>query len=125
MRPGVFRHAVLHDLAERRFSADSTQQVKAQYRSAGFDQELVKAVAAKLLRLVRKVTWEPSGSGWSGYGETCTYDAAGRAAKQAFVDAAVRACPAGSCTTSAATTAPTAGWRPRTPTTSWRSTVTR
>ena len=93
VRPGVFRHAVLHDLAERRFSADSTQQVKAQLRSAGFDQELVKAVAAKLLRLVRKVTWEPSGSGWSGYGETCTYDAAGRAAKQAFVDAAVRAAP--------------------------------
>ena len=93
VRPGVFRHAVLHDLAERRFSTDSTQQVKAQLRSAGFDQELVKAVAGKLLRLVRKVTWEPSGSGWSGYGETCTYDAAGRAAKQAFVDAAVRARP--------------------------------
>ena len=47
VRPGVFRHAVLHDLAERRFSADSTQQVKAQLRSAGFDQELVKAVAGQ------------------------------------------------------------------------------
>ena len=93
LRPGVFRHAVLHDLAERRFAADSTQQVKAQLRTAGFDQELVKAVAGKLLRLVRKVSWEPGGSGWSGYGETCTYDAEGRAAKQAFVDAAVRARP--------------------------------
>ena len=50
-------------------------------------------MAGKLLRLVRKVTWEPSGSGWSGYGETCTYDDAGRAAKQAFVEAAVRARP--------------------------------
>jgi SAM-dependent methyltransferase len=93
IRPGVFRHAVLHDLAERRFSSDSTQQVKDQLRSAGFDQELVKAVAGKLLKLVRRMQWEPGGSGWSTYGGTCTYDDAGRAAKQAFVDRAVRARP--------------------------------
>jgi hypothetical protein len=92
-RPGVFRHAVLHDLMERRFASDSTQQVKSQLRSAGFDQELVKAVAAKLLRLVGKLEWEPKGSGWSSYGDTCTYGDAGRSAKRAFVDIAVRARP--------------------------------
>jgi hypothetical protein len=92
-RPGVFRHAVLHDLMERRFSNDSTQQVKAQLRTAGFDQELVKAVATKLLRLVGKLRWEPKGSGWSEYGETCTYDESGRSAKEAFVAAAARARP--------------------------------
>ena len=27
LRPGVFRHAVLHDVMERRFATDSTQQV--------------------------------------------------------------------------------------------------
>jgi hypothetical protein len=93
VRPGVFRHAVLHDLMERRFASDSTQQVKAQLRTAGFDQELVKAVARKLLKLVQRLRWEPKGSGWSGYGETCTYDLEGRAAKQAFVEAAVKARP--------------------------------
>jgi SAM-dependent methyltransferase len=92
-RTGVFRHAVLHDLMERRFAGDPTQQVQAQLRSAGFDQELVKAVASKLLKTVRRLRWEPSGSGWSDYGDTCTYDDAGRAAKRAFVDAAVRAQP--------------------------------
>ena len=86
-----------------------TQQVKAQLRTAGFDQELVKAVAGKLLRLVRKVTWEPSGSGWSGYGETCTLRRR-RPGRQAGVRRRGACGPArgGSCTTSAATTAPTA-----------------
>jgi SAM-dependent methyltransferase len=93
LRPGVFRHAVLHDLMERRFATDSTQQVKSELRSAGFDQELVKAVATKLLRLVRRLRRDPAGSGWSSYGETCTYDDAGRRAKRAFVDTAVRARP--------------------------------
>ena len=124
-RRGVFRHAWLHGVMEQRFAARSTEAVKSQLRSAGFDKQLVRAVVDRLATLVHRLEWKRAPSPWSDYGESCTYDEADRRAKQRSWRRPSGPGPAGWCSASVATTAPTAAWRRRTPATWSRWTRTR
>lgn len=85
---GVFRHVYLHSVAERRVTA-SSENVKAELGRAGFGTELVKAVVAKTLKLVRRLEVKRSGTAWSDYRDTCLYSEDDAAAKSAFVEEAL------------------------------------
>jgi len=88
-RAGVLKHVHLHDAMQSRYAGASTGAVRDQMRDAGFSRELVRATLRAVRKLVKQLTWEPSTSHWTGYQETCTYSDADRAAKTAFVDAAL------------------------------------
>jgi hypothetical protein len=81
-RPGVLSNVVLHARLEHRYA---DREVKSELRRAGFHAELIRANARKLSKLVRRLSWEPGATAWSGYGEDNPYGEADAAAKEAFV----------------------------------------
>lgn len=88
-RPGVLKHVHLHDAVQSRNAGSSTGEVRAELRDAGFSRELVRATVRALDKLVRRLDWQPPASHWTGYQQTCTYSDEDRAAKAAFVEAAL------------------------------------
>jgi SAM-dependent methyltransferase len=86
-RRGVLGHVVLHSRFERRYG-DRRRDVKRELSSAGFHTGLIRANVEGLRRLVRRLTWEPGRTEWSGYGEDNPYSDADAHAKEAFVRAA-------------------------------------
>jgi SAM-dependent methyltransferase len=93
-KKGVFRNVYLHSVMQDRVTR-STQSVQQDLKKAGFSTELTKAIATKLLKLVRRLRSKRSGSNWSEYRDTCSYSDVERAAKERFVEDAVRACRPG------------------------------
>ncbi|MDX6698853.1 MAG: hypothetical protein QOE65_2250 [Solirubrobacteraceae bacterium] len=73
MRGGVLKHVKLHAKLERRYDDASQRDVKRDLKKAGFNSELIKANVKGLTKLVSGLRWEPKGSEWSAYGDTCTY----------------------------------------------------
>jgi hypothetical protein len=88
-KPGVLKHVHLHDAMQARFSANTTQSVRADLRAAGFSRELTMATVRALQKLVRKLDWEPPATHWAGYQDTCTYTADDRGRKVEFVGRAL------------------------------------
>jgi hypothetical protein len=84
-RTGVLKHVHLHDAMQARFSASSSQSVRADLRAAGFSRELTIATVRALHKLVGKLDWQPPGTHWAGYQDTCTYTADDRSRKVDFV----------------------------------------
>jgi SAM-dependent methyltransferase len=91
MRGGVLKHVKLHAKLERRYDDSSQKQVKRELKDAGFSSELIKANVKGLTKLVGGLRWEPKGSEWSEYGETCTYTDEESREKVEFVRAAAAA----------------------------------
>ena len=87
-KKGVFRHVYLHSVAESRVTKGGTA-LKDEMGKAGFGKELTVATVKKLHKLVGTLRSKRSESGWKRYRETCSYSDADRAAKDAFVAAAV------------------------------------
>ncbi|HWB57589.1 MAG TPA: class I SAM-dependent methyltransferase [Gaiellaceae bacterium] len=81
-RRGVLSNVVLHARLEHRYA---DREVKSELRRAGFHAELIRANARKLSKLVRRLSWEPGTTVWSGYGDDNPYGEADAAAKEAFV----------------------------------------
>jgi len=88
-KAGVLKHVHLHDAVQAKFSADTTQNVRADLRAAGFSRELTKATVRSIRKLVGKLDWQPPETHWAGYQETCTYTDADRARKVEFVNQAL------------------------------------
>ncbi|GIF71971.1 class I SAM-dependent methyltransferase [Asanoa siamensis] len=88
---GVLKHVHLHDSIQSRNADRSTGAVREQLKDAGFNSELVLAAVKAMAKLVDQLDWAPPATHWGDYRETCSYSEADRAAKQAFVDAALTA----------------------------------
>jgi hypothetical protein len=84
LRKGVLRHVVLQAVMEQRVTA-AAESTKKELAKAGYDLELTKAVATKLLALVRSLKSRRSVSGWADYRSTCSYSDADTEAKRRFV----------------------------------------
>jgi hypothetical protein len=90
-RAGVLKHVHLHDAMQTRNADRSTGAVRDQLKDAGFNADLVAAAVRAMSKLVGRLDWRPPDTHWGGYRETCGYSADDRAAKAAFVDAALGA----------------------------------
>ncbi len=84
LRKGVLRHVLLQAVMEQRVTA-AAETTKVELARAGYDTQLTKAVATKLLQLVRSLRSKRSASGWADYRSTCSYSDADTEAKRRFV----------------------------------------
>ena len=84
LRKGVARHVLLQAVMEQRVTA-ATESTKVELAKAGYDTALTKAVATKLLSLVRGLRSKRAASGWADYRSTCSYSDADTEAKRRFV----------------------------------------
>lgn len=90
-RKGVLTNVRLHAALEKRYAAAEAQTVQKEVRSAGFGKTQQVAVAQKLLKLTRRLTWKRAESTWSSYATTCSYDDESRDRKADFVRRAAQA----------------------------------
>lgn len=88
-KAGVLKHVHLHDAMQSRNAERSTESVRGQLKDAGFNAELVTAAVRAMAKLVDKLDWRPPATHWGEYRDTCSYSEDDRAAKAAFVDAAL------------------------------------
>jgi hypothetical protein len=91
LRGGVLKHVKLHAKLEQRYDSSSQKEVRRDLKEAGFNPELIKANVKGLTKLIRGLKWEPDGSEWSDYGETCTYSDEESREKAEFVREAAAA----------------------------------
>jgi hypothetical protein len=89
LRPGVLKHVTLHSAMESRMSRAGTQNVREELEAAGYSSELNRATVRALRKLVAGLSWRPDASHWADYQQTSTYTDQERAAKGAFVEAAL------------------------------------
>lgn len=88
-KKGVFTHVWLQSKLDRRFGSTS-QDVKSDLKSAGFNKELILANVRKTRKLVKKLSWGGEGSEWGGYEEFHNYSESDHELKESFIDACVR-----------------------------------
>ena len=74
-----------HGALERRVTSGS-ENVKQDLNKAGYNVDLIKAVARNLRKLVRKLDVGKRATTWSDYRTTCSYSDDDTEAKRAFVD---------------------------------------
>ena len=84
LRRGVLSHVVLHSRLAERYD-ESGRNVTGELRRAGFRVELIKANVRRLAKLVGKLRWDPSPSGWTQYGAAHPYSERDEARKAEFV----------------------------------------
>lgn len=94
LKPGVFRHAVLHARMLRRYSAKPADAL-GDARRAGFNRELIRANVRGLRKIVTRLAWHGAASRWSEYSREHSYSQEQYAAKQRFVKQTVEARPDG------------------------------
>jgi hypothetical protein len=95
LQKGVFTHVKLHARAERRFAdTDRERDVKAELKQAGFGAGLIDAQLRNLQKAIEDLRRKEAASTWSGYGDRSHYTDRDLAAKEEFVDVAVRSLPA-------------------------------
>ncbi|MGD9020834.1 MAG: class I SAM-dependent methyltransferase [Lysobacterales bacterium] len=88
-RKGVMSHVWLQSKLDRRYGG-SSDNVRSNLKSAGFNRELILVNVRKLQKLVRKLEWEASGSEWGDYAEFHNYSEADHQRKEAFIRSAVQ-----------------------------------
>lgn len=89
-RKGVMSHVWLQSKLDRRFSG-SSENVRSNLKSAGFNKELILANVRKLQKLVRNLEWQATGSEWGDYREFHNYSDADHQRKEEFIRSAIRA----------------------------------
>ncbi|MGH2687994.1 MAG: methyltransferase [Actinomycetota bacterium] len=87
IRAGVFKHVVLHDAMQARFTGDA-QTTARRLQEAGFSDELASAVARSLLKLVLRLRPSRRRSPWIDYTATCSYGDSELATKAEVVERA-------------------------------------
>ena len=90
LRPGVGTHVYLQARAEAAYGS-TTRDVRSELRAAGFNEQLIKANARRLRRLVAGLRWRRRRSTWSAYTDCGHYGEADAAAKAGFVRAVTAA----------------------------------
>jgi len=83
-RKGVISHVWLQSKLDRRFGG-SSENVRSNLKSAGFNRELILVNVRKLQKLVRKLEWEATGSEWGDYTEFHNYSDKDHVCKEEFI----------------------------------------
>lgn len=84
LRRGVLTHVFLHAKLQARYG-ETSQDVRATLRGAGFGAELVKANVRRLRGLVASLDWRPPATVWAEYADRNRYAEADAERKRAFV----------------------------------------
>ena len=87
-RKGVLGHVWLQSKMDRRYGG-SSENVRSNLKSAGFNQELILANVRKMQKLIKGLVWEATGSEWGDYAEFHNYSAQDHQQKEAFVQNAI------------------------------------
>jgi len=88
-RKGVMSHVWLQSKLDRRFGG-SSENVRSNLKSAGFNRELILVNVRKLQKLVNKLEWEATGSEWGDYTEFHNYSDEDHVRKEDFIRASIR-----------------------------------
>lgn len=84
LRKGVFTHVFLHAKLQRAYG-NTTRNLKAELKSAGFRQELILANIAGLRKTISRLRLRSRDSNWTSYADDNSYSDPDRATKHAFV----------------------------------------
>lgn len=87
-RKGVMSHVWLQSKLDRRYGG-SSENVRSNLKSAGFNRELILANVRKMQKLVKKLQWEASGSEWGDYTEFHNYSDDDHVLKEEFIRRAI------------------------------------
>jgi hypothetical protein len=87
-RKGVLSHVWLQSKLDRRFGG-SSENVRSNLKSAGFNRELILVNVRKLQKLVNKLEWEAAGSEWGDYTEFHNYSDEDHVRKEEFIRSSV------------------------------------
>ncbi len=83
-RKGVLSHVWLQSKLDRRYGG-SSENVRSNLKSAGFNRELILVNVRKLKKLVKGLTWQGASSEWGDYSEFHNYSEDDHALKENFV----------------------------------------
>lgn len=89
-RKGVLSHVWLQSKLDRRYGG-SSENVRSNLKSAGFNKELILVNVRKLQKLVKRLEWQASGSEWGDYTEFHNYSDEDHRRKEEFIRASVEA----------------------------------
>ena len=87
-RKGVFSHVWLQAKLDNRYG-NTGQNVRADLKSAGFNQAMILANIRKLGKLIRKLDWSGEGSEWGTYEEFHNYTESDHRLKESFIGESV------------------------------------
>ena len=93
-RAGVWSHVWLQAKLDARYGSTS-QNVRSDLKSAGFNKELILANVRKMRKLVTKLSWQGDGSEWGNYEEFHNYSESDHLLKASFIEECVSASEAG------------------------------
>jgi len=83
-RKGVMSHVWLQSKLDRRYGG-SSDNVRSNLKTAGFNKELILVNVRKLQKLVKRLEWEARGSEWGDYTEFHNYSDEDHLRKEAFI----------------------------------------
>jgi hypothetical protein len=91
LKGGVVKNVLLHSAVEGRFGGDQrgSRAVGEELKAAGFSEEVTKAAARSLRKLVAGMKWETGETVWKDYRKVNSYSDEDTATKQTFVDSAL------------------------------------
>jgi len=84
-RSGVLSHVWLQSKLDNRYG-NTSQDVRSELKSAGFNKELILANVRKIRKLVKKLAWDGDGSEWGDYTEFHNYSESDHDLKESFID---------------------------------------
>ncbi len=87
-RKGVLSHVWLQSKLDRRYGG-SSENVRSNLKSAGFNHELILVNVRKLQKLIKKLEWEAVGSEWGDYTEFHNYSDDDHVRKEDFIRDAI------------------------------------
>jgi len=87
-RKGVFSHVWLQSKLDRRFGG-SSENIRSNLKSAGFNRELILVNVRKMQKLIKKLEWKAAGSEWGDYTEFHNYSEDDHALKEDFIRKAI------------------------------------
>ncbi len=90
-RKGVLSHVWLQAKLDRRYGG-SSDNVRSNLKTAGFNRELILVNVRKLKKLVQRLEWEAAGSEWGDYAEFHNYSDDDHRLKENFVREAAEMC---------------------------------
>ena len=87
-RKGVMSHVWLQSKLDRRYGG-SSENVRSNLKSAGFNKELILVNVRKLQKLINKLEWQAAGSEWGDYTEFHNYSDDDHVIKEEFIRTAI------------------------------------
>jgi SAM-dependent methyltransferase len=87
-RKGVMSHVWLQAKLDRRYGG-SSDNVRSNLKSAGFNRELILVNVRKMQKLVKKLEWKATGSEWGDYTEFHNYSDDDHVRKEEFIRNAI------------------------------------